>query len=532
MSFRPSVAVATAIVAMASLARAQAVSPSVEERFRKLEQRQEEMERELREKDERIRQLERDLGTHATNTPKKKPTRVAAPEPTQVPARAEVVKSPEISAPEATAAGEPTDSGPGAPTQDTAATTKPSEKKGIVDTIMGTYEQGSGFGLARTKWGAVNFGIYTYLRYLNQFGLNETFINGLGEEQRVDKRNDIELNKVKLEFRGWLLDEHFRWVLYTWTNNAAQGQGAQVVVGGNLNWRFGPELTVGGGILSLPTTRSTQGNFPYWLSVDHRTIADEFFRGSYTQGIYGYGEQSGVGYFAMLANNLSTLGVDAGQLDNEFSTVSTAFWWMPTTGEFGPRQGFGDYEDHQRLATRVGVHFTFSPEDRQSQPGTEAIDNTQIRLSNGTIIFDPGALAPNVDVRKVNYYMLDVDGLGLKYRGFAFEPEYYMRWLNDFHANGPLPEHSLFDHGFQVQVSQMIVPKTLQLYTQGSYIFGDRGDNWETTFGLNYWIFRRRELRANLEFLRDHRSPVGYTAIPQSIGGTGWIFNANLEMSF
>jgi prefoldin subunit 5 len=44
----------------------QAVSPSVEDRFRKLEQRQEEMERELREKDERIRQLERQLGTRAT----------------------------------------------------------------------------------------------------------------------------------------------------------------------------------------------------------------------------------------------------------------------------------------------------------------------------------------------------------------------------------------------------------------------------------------------------------------------------------
>src|SRR6185369_14131637 len=110
---------------------------------------------------------------------------------------------------------------------------------------------------------------------------------------------------------------------------------------------------------------------------------------------YGYGESHGFGYFGMVANNLSTLGVDAGQLDNEFSTVSTALWWMPTTGEFGPKQGFGDYEEHEKLATRLGVHFTFSPEDRQSQPGTDDIDNTQLRPSNGTIIFSPGALAPD-----------------------------------------------------------------------------------------------------------------------------------------
>jgi hypothetical protein len=54
------------------------VPPSVEDRFRKLEQRQEEMERELREKDERIRELERQLGAGAT-----KPASVGAPEPTE-----------------------------------------------------------------------------------------------------------------------------------------------------------------------------------------------------------------------------------------------------------------------------------------------------------------------------------------------------------------------------------------------------------------------------------------------------------------
>jgi hypothetical protein len=307
----------------------------------------------------------------------------------------------------------------------------PTSDNTILKSVLGTYEQGSGFGLARNEFGEVNFGIYTYVRYLNQSALNDTYTNGLGQKARIDQRNDVELNKVKIEFRGWLIDPHFRYVLYSWTNNAAQGLGAQVVLGGNLNWAFGPALIVGGGILSLPTTRSTQGSFPYWLTVDHRTTADEFFRGSYTMGFYAYGSQHGFGYFGMLANNLSILGVDAGQLDGDFTTVSTAVWWMPTTGEYGPRQGFGDYEMHDELATRIGAHFTFSPEDRQSQPGSEDIDNTQIRLSNGTIIFTPGALVPNVGVEKVKYYMTDFDA-GAKWKGFALEGEYYVRWLNDF----------------------------------------------------------------------------------------------------
>ncbi len=420
------------------------------------------------------------------------------------------------------------------PTRGALATTDPkaaSVKPSMLAGVLGTYEQGRGFGFIRTEFGEVNFGIYTYLRYLNQSALDDRYTNGLGEDVRLDHRNDLELNKAKIEFRGWLIDPHFRYTLYTWTNNAAQGQGAQVVLGGNLNWAFSSALTVGAGVLSLPTTRSTQGNFPYWLGVDHRTISDEFFRGSYTMGVYGYGQTGSVGYFAMLGNNLSILGVDAGQLDGDFSTVSLALWWMPTTGEFGPRNGFGDYEHHEDVATRIGGHFTFSPEDRQSQPGTDDIDNTQVRLSNGTIIFTPGALAPDVRVDSVKYYMVDFDA-GVKWRGLALEGEYYVRWLNDFDASGHLPLHSTFDHGFQVLASGMVLPKTIQVYTTGAYIFGDFGDSWETTAGLNWWPFRRRELRFNVEYLYENESPIGYTAVPQSVGATGSIFNANLEMSF
>jgi hypothetical protein len=39
--------------------------------------------------------------------------------------------------------------------------------------------------------------------------------------------------------------------------------------------------------------------------------------------------------------------------------------------------------------------------------------------------------------------------------------------------------------------SAMVVPKTLQAYTMGSAIFGEFGDPWEVTAGLNWWLFRR-----------------------------------------
>ena len=64
-------------------------------------------------------------------------------------------------------------------------------------------------------------------------------------------------------------------------------------------------------------------------------------------------------------------------------------YWMPTTGEFGPGKGFGDYEEHEKLATLLGVHFTHSREDGKSQPGVNSFENSQIRLSDGTLLFGP-----------------------------------------------------------------------------------------------------------------------------------------------
>jgi hypothetical protein len=503
------------------------------ERLQQLENEQKEMRELLKAKDARLNELEQEL-----QRVKEAATAGAAPGVAQGPPAAPAPASPSgtsegLPEPEPTPQlAAPVPSAPGAqPTPQLAeAPSKP--RPWVSEQFFGRYQPGGGYVISRTELGDLVFSGYAYVRYLNQKGLDKTFTNE-GETTEVDRRNDFELNKVKLEFKGWFLDPRFRYVLYTWTNNTAMGLGAQVVVGGNLRWAFSDAFTLGGGIFPLPSVRSNEGMWPYFLGVDHRTLTDEFFRGSYTMGIFAFGQLApGLQYSTMLGDNLSILGVDANQLDGRFQTVAAALRWMPTTGEFGERGGaFGDYEDHQELATRLGAHFTFSPEDAQQQPNTDAPDNSQIRLSNSTVIFTPGALAPDVTINKVKYYMTSFDA-GMKYHGFALEGEYYHRWLNDFHANGELPIDHMNDDGFQVMASAMALPKTLQLYTQGAYLFGEFGDPWEVTAGINWWVFKRRELRLNLEYIYDRRSPVGYSAIPQQVGGTGSIFNGNLELFF
>jgi hypothetical protein len=394
------------------------------------------------------------------------------------------------------------------------------------------YVPGRGFNVIKQDWGEVNFRLYTYIRYLNQLALEDSFTNSFVKTSFINKRQDIQINKVVAYFFGWLLDKKFRYMGYVWSANTSQGLGAQVVVAGFLNYNLNQHFKFGLGINSLPSTRSTIGNFPFWLGVDNRLIADEFFRGSFTTGIWADGEITPeLDYKIMLGNNLSQLGVDAGQLDNILDTWCFTLAWMPTTGEFGFNNEFGDYDNHQTAATRFAAHFTTSTEDRQSQPGTQDPDNVQVRLSDGSIIFTPGLFGDGILVNDVNYNMFAFDA-GVKYKGYALEGEYFLRTLNNIHGTGVdnLSFSELTDYGFQLQASSMVIDKTLQLYLSGSKIFGDYGNPWDGRFGANWYLFDNQAVRLNGEVIYLNNSPVGALSLPYTVGGKGPVFHLNLEL--
>lgn len=292
-------------------------------------------------------------------------------------------------------------------------------------------------------------------------------------------------------------------------------------------------MTLGAGIAGLPGTRSTSGNFPYWLIVDGRQIGDEFFRPSYTTGIWVKGAiVDGLDYEVMLGDNLSQLGVDAGQLDNGLSTVSGVLTWMPTTGEFGPNDGFGDFERHEKLATRFGPHFTRSDENRQGQPDTEAFENVQLRVSDGSVIFAPDLFGPGIQIDDARYHMAAFEA-GFKFRGFAVEGEYFRRRIDHIRGVGVvgLPFEELNDDGFQLQASAMALPKTLQVYTGGSKVFGEYGQPWDSHVGINWFPWKNQVVRWNADIKID-RSPVGALSLPYAVGATGDIFHTNFMVWF
>ena len=398
---------------------------------------------------------------------------------------------------------------------------------------FGTFQPGGrGFQLANTPWGTVNFSAWGYVRYLNQKGLDDTYTDAFGRTREVNARSDMQLNKVNLYMKGWVYDPKLRYLFYVWTANANQGEGAQVVVAGNISYHFSDKLDVGAGIGALPGTRSLLNTFPYWNKVDTRPIADEFFRPSYTTGLWAGGELAdGLMYKVMVGNNLSQLGVSALELDGSMNTISGALWWMPTTGEFGPAGGYGDFENHQELATNFGVHVTRSREDRQSQPGLEDNQNTQIRLSDGTVIFSDNAFNTGGNIKRATYLMSSLTAAA-KYQGHSISADYYFRWVNDFVTDGFVPVDNLFDHGFTLQATTMLIPETLQPYVAGSKIFGEYGNPWDIAVGLNWFPLRERLFRVNTELLYLSDSPAGYSSVPFLVGGNGAVGHVNVEIMF
>jgi hypothetical protein len=408
---------------------------------------------------------------------------------------------------------------------------------GGADSTTGTgrsYVPNDGFRVATSEQGTLNVRVLTYLRYLNQLGLDPKSTDSFGKTTTLDRRQDIQMQKVVVFFQGWLLDPKFRYVAYVWTSNPSQGQGAQVVVAGNLNYVLNPHLIVGGGVENLPSVRSCEGNFPFWLTVDNRLIADEFFRGSFTMGVWARGKVlDRLSYRAMLGNNLSQLGVDAGQLDNKLNTISTSLIWLPTTGEFGTNGGFGDFDTHRDIATRLAVHYTSSTENSQGAPNTDAFENVQIRLSDGNPIFTPNLFGPGIQVSDADYHMFCTDG-GVKYRGFSLDGEFYWRWVDNLRGPGTelLTFSRLDDHGLQLQASGMVMPKELQAYAGLSKVYGQYGNPWDLRFGINWYPAHNHVMRWNTEYLYTYHSPVGGTSLPTAVGGTGEIIYSSFQVNF
>jgi hypothetical protein len=366
----------------------------------------------------------------------------------------------------------------------------------------------------------LKFNVNTQIRYLNTLDSSDTFTDHLGNVREVHRRNDITVNRSMFILAGYMFDPKLQYSLTVWTSAGA----SSIVVAGNIGWRFNRGLTVTGGYTGVPGSRSLVTTFPFFQPID-RSMADNFFRPGFTQGAWANGEPvKGLNYLAFVGNGLNTLNISASKIDTNL-LLSGSIWWEPLGPYSEPgksRQMYDDYFASSKTRIRIGSSFTRSREDRFSETDQSSPDNTSIYNSDGVLAFSTGAFAPGVTVDQATYKMWAIDG-GLKKSGFSVNGQYFLRWLGDFDADGPLPLDSTFDHGFELSAGQFIVPKRLVLYARGSKVFGQFASPYEYGGGAKWYFLPTERLWLTAELMKVHRAPYSGAFTPYTAGMAGWV---------
>ena len=347
---------------------------------------------------------------------------------------------------------------------------------------------------------ALNFDLITELRYTGFARSARTWTDSAGVVLPVRNYDTIEVNRNWFQFSGYALDPRLQFMAIIFNSSTSN----TTLFLGWIDYRFSKAFTLSAGYYKVPGSREWYDSFRYTLGAD-RTMATTFFRPSMSPGIWASGEPvDDLHYIAMVANSFNGLDLAENRIGSNMAFGGT-LWWEPL-GKFGP--GPSDVEWHERPTPRIGTSLTVS---REQLPGPAAVqsnpENTLFRLSDGTPLSTPGALAPGVQVNTTGVQLWSIDA-AVKYRGLSLSGEYYLRWLDDFrYTGGPLSIRSLFDNGAYAQASYFVIPRRLEGYARSSFVTGRFGGGDEWSGGLNWYVLGHAQLADDLRRDPDQSLP-------------------------
>lgn len=367
---------------------------------------------------------------------------------------------------------------------------------------------------------------FTQARFTSFSRNAESWTDSTGAHFPIENFDSTEITRNFVQFSGSAIDPRLSFTTFLFSSTALN----DTLFLGWLGYRFSDAVDVRIGTWQLPGTREWYQSFRYTLGAE-RSLATTFFRPNISPGIWAQGEVfENVRYVVMLANSSNRLSQGIQRLGNS-RALSATTWWEPT-GDFGA--GPSDIEHHASPSWRFGGSMTYASEANQGF-GDPALDNpedTILRLSDGTPLFRPGALAPGVQLQSANYNLWAVDA-AVKWRGLSLSCEYFFRLLNHFKAQpGPLSVGSLFDHGGMLEGGVFLAPSEFEIYARSSFINGQFGGGYEYGGGANWYPRKSRELRLTAEVLQIQDSPAQNLLTGYRAGEGGTLFQLQCFADF
>lgn len=374
----------------------------------------------------------------------------------------------------------------------------------------------------------LKFDLTTEVRYLGFSRSKTSWTDSAGVVRPIRNRSFLSLNRSSFTFGGFAFSPRLQYnltILTTTTTN-------QTIPLGYVSYVFNDGFILGGGNNKVPGTREWLTSYRYLMGVD-RTMATTFFRPGFSPGVWINGEpRPGLFYYGGVYNGLY-LGGPAEDRSTTDMGYTANIWWEPL-GAFGT--GYTDQEHHENPALRTGgslsyqrIHLEPALSGGQINP-----ENTVLRLSDGTQIFEPNALGPGATLGAASVLLLSHDE-SLKWRGFSLSAEYYARWIQGMRAErGTIPaDHlNIFDAGGFVQGSYALIPKRFDLFGRASLVAGPFGRGSEFGGGANWYVFANRNVRGNFEVKRVRRSPADNPLSGYVAGDFGTMFLLQLMADF
>jgi hypothetical protein len=384
-----------------------------------------------------------------------------------------------------------------------------------------------GFVLVSTPEGAplpyrLKINHVSQFKYTNTMAVHSTYTTHLGVVTPVNKRNDFQLTRDVFYFSGYVFDERLDYNLILYTSTAD----LTATAAGYVGYVFNKAFALRAGFFSLPTLRSMTGTYPFFAGTD-RSMEVNYMRPGFTQGVWANGELfPRFNYIAMVGNSLNTLNIAASRIDYRFA-YSASVWY--DLNDFG--KPWNDYENHSAPAIRAGTAFTYAREDRLSDLSQSNPENNSTYMSDGTLLFGTGTLAPGVTVSLASVYIYAVD-FGIKYKGLAFNTEWAMRWLDKFDADGPLPISNMFDWGYDASLGYFVIKKRWEAYLRSSLVHGPFATAYEESIGSHWYPFHTRQVWLSAEVIAIKNCPYTSVLYIYSSGQTGFLFPVQLLVRF
>lgn len=397
-----------------------------------------------------------------------------------------------------------------------------------VERYRATYDQG--FALLPTSSEMTPFSLkinsQNIFRYENFQREDASWTDSAGNQNPISNANSFQIPRGRLIFSGMAFDPNLSYLLnidYNTVNRNPIGFRAL-----ELSYRFSRAFELHVGQSKVPGTREWLESAFAPLEGPDRSMATTFFRPSLSQGVWVTGNPlERVYYHAMMSNGFNTLNLSRSQLNDRFCW-SGSTWWEPW-GDYG--RGYADLEHHLEPAIRVGSSYTFAL-GQGSQSDSDAVENSSIRLSDGTVITQLGAFAPGVTLQSYDISLAAFD-LSLKYRGISVSTEWFAQDLSSLRGNGPLPLNSTRAYGGFVQGGYFIVPQKVELYSRGSFVTGHYGSGSEMAGGINWFIIPGK---SNLRFTFDtawlENSPADQNRTGYAAGQTGFLVRTQIAITY